>query len=119
MKKIFMTGMILLAASTSVFASPVRGDRFAQDVVNGYSNIAYHETFYANEDTVITLTGSCVPGQDIDLWVYDENGNLVGKSVTYGCYEFVSVNPQWTGDFKIVVENSNHPFPTSFRLEMN
>ena len=117
MKKIFITGIILLASASSMIANPVRGTLVSDGVVHGYSNKVFYETLYANETTNIDLIGDCAPGQDIDLWVYDENDNLVEKSTSLGCYESVNIDPAWTGSFKIVVENSNHPFDTVFTIK--
>lgn len=119
MKRLLISTIAILMATTPLMASSVRGSRIAKDTVGGYTNISYYETLYAHEDTVVTLSGDCVPGQDIDLWVYDENNNLVDKSTSYGCDEIVVFRPLWTGPFKIVVENSNHPFDTYFQLNID
>lgn len=42
---------------------------------------------------------------DLDLYVYDENGNLVGSDTDYSDNCYVSFYPKWTGSFKILVIN--------------
>ena len=79
----------------------------------------YYEYLYANEETLITLDGNCYRSQqDIDLWLYDDNNNLVGKATSSGCYEQVSITPKWSATFKIVVENKGKPYRTNYDLSM-
>lgn len=42
---------------------------------------------------------------DLDLYVYDENGNLMGKDIDYSDYCVVSWTPRWTGPFTIKIKN--------------
>lgn len=42
---------------------------------------------------------------DLDLYIYDENGNLVCSSTTSGDDEGCSFTPLWTGSFRIEVRN--------------
>lgn len=50
------------------------------------------------------LTGLCDQDcQDLDLAIYDENGNLVKRDTQIDATPVVSVTPQWTGNFRIRV----------------
>ena len=45
---------------------------------------------------------------DLDLYVYDENGNEICKSIGGSDREFCSWTPRWTGPFQIVVVNNSY-----------
>ena len=42
---------------------------------------------------------------DLDMYVYDENGNLIGKDDDYSDDCYVSWYPKWTGTFTVKVVN--------------
>lgn len=42
---------------------------------------------------------------DLDLYLYDENGNLIEKDDDNSDTCLVSFTPKWTGTFKIIVKN--------------
>lgn len=58
-------------------------------------------TLGGDEQYMITLSGPS--GTDFDLYLYDENGNLVASSTDYGSDETVYITPAWTGTFYIKV----------------
>ena len=60
-------------------------------------------TAYANEWAEVAISGN--GNTDLDLYVYDENGNEVCRSVEVWDEEYCSFNPIWTGGFRIVVVN--------------
>jgi len=121
-----MTRKIFTFLGTLFFTVSLAGMAFAdptrqidtQSTVYEDSNDSYDVTLIAQEETIAYLEGACDYTQDIDLWVYDQNDNLIQKSTTDGCVESVSIIPKWTGYFKIVVENRNKPYPTSYRLRV-
>lgn len=45
--------------------------------------------------------------RDIDLQVYDENGNLVDSDTDTDDYPMVRVNPRWSGRFRVKVTMAN------------
>ena len=71
----------VLANSTDVFTIRFRGDQLAEVFVSG------------DGDT------------DLDLYVYDENNNLIESDVDYTDQCYVSWTPAWTGPFKVKVVN--------------
>ena len=71
----------VLANSTDVFTIRFRGDQLAEIFVSG------------DGDT------------DLDLYVYDENNNLIESDVDYTDQCYVSWTPAWTGPFKVKVVN--------------
>lgn len=42
---------------------------------------------------------------DLDLYVYDENANLICRSESYSDTEYCSWEPSWTGPFLVIVRN--------------
>lgn len=84
--------------------------------VEANSDIVYDEQFYGDEEAAVSLKGW---SSDIDLWIYDENGNLICRSTDYGASEYCSFYPRWTGPFAIRVENLNHPSGSNYQLCTN
>jgi hypothetical protein len=41
--------------------------------------------------------------RDIDLRLYDQNGNLIDSDTGYDDYPYIRVTPRWTGRFKLKV----------------
>lgn len=55
---------------------------------------------------------------DLDLYVYDENGNLICRSTRYGDDEYCRWNPRWTGPFRVEVRNLGY-VPNRYALRTN
>jgi len=118
MKFLYLTAALFLA-STSVFAGSMDPGSMSSTVFANGSDV-YYETFYANETAIVEVRGNCPSvAQDIDLWIYDEFDNLIVKSTGNTCFERAVWNPIWTGAFKIVIENSNKPYDTSYTYSSN
>lgn len=43
--------------------------------------------------------------RDLDIFVYDENANLIDRDTSRDAIPSVSVTPAWTGPFKVRVKN--------------
>lgn len=81
----------------------VGGPKGQRDRVYGKDINAYQVKFWANE-----LAEVCVSGDgdtDLDLYVYDANGNLIGRDDDYSDECVVRWVPAWTGTFVIKVVN--------------
>jgi hypothetical protein len=65
--------------------------------------VTYHETFRGGEFAMIEIDGD--GSTDLDIYVYDENGNLITYGIGLSDREVVSFNPLWTGVFRIEVRN--------------
>ncbi|MDL2308831.1 hypothetical protein LJC68_03995 [Bacteroidales bacterium OttesenSCG-928-B11] len=63
----------------------------------------YAIKFWANELAEIALSGD--GDTDLDLYVYDENGNLITSDADYSDDCYVSWVPKWTGSFIVKVVN--------------
>ncbi len=105
---------LTIVLPVSAYAYSIDPGPYPPDYVPAWGDTVYYETFRGGEPAYIDLEGDC--RSDIDLWVYDEYGNLVAKSTSYGCYESVEFFPRWTGQFKIVVENHGKPNGSEYWL---
>ena len=45
-------------------------------------------------------------GADLDLYVYDQNGNMITYDERYGTDAYCSWTPRWTGIFRICIKNN-------------
>jgi hypothetical protein len=71
--------------------------------VYGYSNDYYDVRFIAGELAEIAVRGD--GDTDLDLYVFDSNGNMVAKDDDYTDRCFVSWVPLWTGRFTVKIVN--------------
>ena len=79
------------------------GPRFAREVIVSGANHNYTFTFRAGERADITLVGNGV--SDLDLYIYDENGNLIRYDEGYSDVASLWFIPAWTGRFTVRVKN--------------
>jgi hypothetical protein len=92
-------GLILTTSVTS-FAQQIYA---RSDVVRaGHTNV-YQWTFVGGEWEVLVVSGNGYT--DLDLYVYDENGNLIAKDDDNSDDCLVRFIPRWTGRFTIKVVN--------------
>ena len=73
------------------------------DRVNAQNTDVYNIRFRGGESALVIVTGD--GDTDLDLFVYDENGNFITSDTDAGDDCVVSFNPRWTGNFKIKVKN--------------
>ncbi|MCC6418850.1 MAG: hypothetical protein IT429_11500 [Gemmataceae bacterium] len=71
--------------------------------IPAYGTHSYRITFRGGETARVVLDGD--GGTDLDLFIYDENGNLVRSDVGLSDYANLSWVPRWTGPFTIRVRN--------------
>ena len=57
------------------------GSRYSSTYVKAKGTDVYHISFRAGQTAVVTVIGD--GDTDLDLYVYDENGNLIDKDVDY------------------------------------
>lgn len=81
----------------------VNGPSRTVEYVNGNSSDSYSISFVANYLAEVFVSGD--GDTDLDLYVYDSNGNLIAKDDDYldDCY--VRWVPAWTGRFIIKIVN--------------
>ena len=81
----------------------VGGPKATKEIVLGKDVDSYKIKFWAKE-----LAEVCVSGDgdtDLDLYVYDENGNLIESDTDYTDECVVRWVPAWTGTFIIKIVN--------------
>jgi hypothetical protein len=71
--------------------------------VNGKSYIDYTASFVANQLAEVLVSGD--GDTDLDLYVYDSNGNLITRDDDYSDDCYVRWIPAWTGRYTIRIVN--------------
>lgn len=73
------------------------------DRVNARSTDTYTIRFRGGEPALVIVSGD--GDTDLDLYVYDENGNFIASDTDSSDDCVVTFNPRWTGPFKIKIKN--------------
>lgn len=81
----------------------VNGPSRHYDAVNGSSTDTYQISFIAEELAEILVSGD--GDTDLDLYVYDSNGNLIASDTDYTDDCYVCWVPAWTGRFIVKIVN--------------
>lgn len=81
----------------------VNGPTKHYDSVNGNSVDSYNISFVANQLAEILVSGD--GDTDLDLYVYDSNGNLIEKDTDYSDDCYVCWVPVWTGRYVVRIVN--------------
>lgn len=81
----------------------VNGPSRHYDVINGNSTDTYQISFIADELAEILVSGD--GDTDLDLYVYDSNGNLIASDTDYTDDCYVCWMPIWTGRFIVKIVN--------------
>jgi hypothetical protein len=81
-----------------------------------YSSVTYHDEFYGGELAEVLIIGD--GDTDLDLFVYDENGNLIVSDTGSSDVCHCQWNPRWTGVFRIEVHNLGDVW-NAYTLETN
>lgn len=100
-KKMLFT--ILAIATMSLANVSFFGTQGGTDLVYGGYNKTYSVNFNGGERADVAISGN--GSSDLDLYVYDQNGNEVCHSTSYGDDEHCIFYPRWTGPFLIKVVN--------------
>jgi hypothetical protein len=95
---------VVLGGVAVVQAGRIPGPARDVETIKAYSRVTYSSVvFRAGELAVVQIQGD--GSTDLDVFVYDEDGNLVAQGIGPTDYERVTWTPRWTGPFRIVVEN--------------
>jgi hypothetical protein len=81
----------------------IRHDR----VLAGYKD-TWRFNFRGGELARVTVIGD--DDTDLDLYIYDENGNLITKDDDYTDHCIVEFWPYWTGQFSVVIVNRGNVY---------
>lgn len=96
------------AEAKGALRGSVNGPSRHYDSVNGNSTDTYHISFIANELAEVLVSGD--GDTDLDLYVYDSNGNLIAKDADYTDDCYVRWVPKWTGKFIVKIVNRGPVF---------
>ena len=81
----------------------VGGPRYNRTSVRANGSDVYNISFRAGELAIVTVIGD--GDTDLDLYVYDNNGNLIDSDTDYTDNCVCTWTPRWTGNFRIKVVN--------------
>jgi len=56
------------------------------------------------------------PTVDFDLFVYDENGNLITQDNSIAANAYCAITPRWTGPFRLIVKS--HRGFSGYRIQV-
>ena len=99
-------GMLAMVEDVAEMASRGRTEGAVsghRDRVLARSTDTYRLNFNGGERAEILITGD--HDTDLDLYVYDENGNDICKDVDSTDTMYCKWNPRWTGEFRIEIKN--------------
>jgi hypothetical protein len=81
----------------------VYGPAYVTRKVYGNSTYTDYVLFEGGKLAEVAVVGD--GDTDLDLYVYDENGNFITSDTRSGDVCYVSWTPKWQGSFKVVVKN--------------
>lgn len=81
----------------------VGGPTYTTSCVNANTTDVYNVRFRAGQQAAVFVSGD--GDTDLDLFIYDANGNLVASDTDYGDDCLCIWTPRWTGNFKIKIKN--------------
>lgn len=104
MRKLALLGLVaVLALSGVVEAGRIPGPGVDTRRCEAYSSVTYYDTFRGGELAVVSIVGD--GDTDLDLFVYDNAGNLIVRGIGLTDRETVRWTPPATGTYRIVVRN--------------
>lgn len=102
-EKLMTCTMAFTCLVAPVTASPVGSPKYDVHQVSAYSTDVFTVTFRGNEAATVIISGD--GDTDLDLFVYDEFGNLVGSDTDGSDDCVVRFWPGWTRTYRIEVRN--------------
>ncbi len=81
----------------------VGGPKYNYSHVNAGGSDMYAIDFRGGELAIVTVIGD--GDTDLDLYVYDNNGNLIARDVDYTDDCVATFTPRWTGTFYVKIVN--------------
>ena len=81
----------------------VGGAAQRRDRVSARSIDTYDVSFYGGRPSIVRVSGD--GDTDLDLYVYDQNGNLIASDTDSSDECLVMWTPRWTGRFRIKISN--------------
>ena len=103
-RKLFAACAVFASLAASMAdAGHVSGSRAMAATVNAYSSVSYSTTFFGGAMAEVAVVGD--GDTDLDLYIYDENGNLIASDTGSSDSCLCRWTPNWTGEFTVVVTN--------------
>jgi len=99
---------LTLGAALPSYANTEGSQSFGIYRIAANSNRTFTATFAGGEIATVAVVGD--GDTDLDLYVYNENGNLVGKDDGPKDDCIVTWTPRWTGRFTIKVVNRGNVY---------
>ena len=84
------------------------GPKYANSRVEAHDYDIYNVTFRSGETAIVTVIGD--GDTDLDLYVYDSNGNLIDSDNDYTDNCVCTWTPRWTGNFRIKIVNRGNVY---------
>lgn len=81
----------------------VPGPAYSISKVNALSHDWYRARFRGGEPAIVAVVGD--GDTDLDLRIYDQNGNLICADTDYSDRNLCRWTPRWTGEFRIRITN--------------
>ena len=81
----------------------VHGAAVHVDRVSASGTDTFREIYRAKEIAEVCIVGD--GDTDLDLFIYDENGNLICEDIGFTDRAYCNWTPRWEGLFEIVIEN--------------
>jgi len=103
-----LLSMIDRVEKSKISRGAVGGPKYGEYKVWGNSYNTFTVKFWANERATVVVTGD--GDTDLDLYVYDENGNLIAKDEDYSDDCVVNFMPRWTGLYIIKIVNRGNVY---------
>lgn len=97
-----------LEKSKTTSRGAIGGPKYGEYKVAAYGSDKFTIKFWANERATVAVSGD--GDTDLDLYVYDENGNLIASDDDYSDDCVVNWTPKWTGQFIIKVVNRGNVY---------
>lgn len=91
------------SSSTQTAESSLLVNSSTIEKVKAKTTDVYTKNFYRGETAYIYVKGD--GDTDLDLFIYDENGNLIDSDTDLGDTCLCSFTPKWYGKFTIKVKN--------------
>jgi hypothetical protein len=99
----FVAAALLVTLPVTALAGAVGGPKYSSTQVLAGATDTFEVSFAAGELATVMISGD--GDTDLDLYVYDENGNLVASDTGSSDTATVSWTPAWTGNFRVQVRN--------------
>jgi len=97
-----------LEKATGASRGAVGGPKYGEYKVAARGTDSFTIKFWANERASIAVSGD--GDTDLDLYVYDENGNFIASDDDYSDDCIVNFIPRWTGQFFVKVVNRGNVY---------